>query len=511
MAERDKKNSSGSQPELLAMLLTVPEGRVTATTEPAERLWENGEGDLLQLVDPACQGTLQEVLHNLAEQLPAHMPRYLPELTLRRENCAQGFEAAFRPLDPESDPSRELRVLVVLRSRSSADEADEAHTESSQAGGFFQYLLDNGLEKRSTTEPWLATDYSPVLPIVAQPWGRLEPGEGAQPLLLENKLPLEQMAFLLHDHSELPETPVNGPRHFLLLPGAREEVLRLIQKRMQQHLDDDPETILPLEETLGQFHIRVEVNPFPLLRKALDEDLTFFHFQPILRLADQSVERFEALIRLKNENGKLLGPFQFIPPAEQHPRLIRRIDLHVLRKIARHLKGYPRLSVNVNISGCSLGAVGFAGRALETLRENGFNDLERLGIEITETAQINSTTVAEENLRLLQAEGVQIFLDDFGSSYSSGIYLRDLPVDVVKLDGSFCRELLINERCRVITRHMVDCIHECGCQAVAEWIDSEELILATAAMDFDFGQGFYLGKPLPLEELRDHPMFAKPA
>jgi EAL domain-containing protein (putative c-di-GMP-specific phosphodiesterase class I) len=157
--------------------------------------------------------------------------------------------------------------------------------------------------------------------------------------------------------------------------------------------------------------------------------------------------------------------------------------------------------VNVNISGPSWVDPTFSKYVFETLEEFPPNLGERLGLEITETALIDDIPEACTNIEKLRERKILIFLDDFGSSYSSAAYLRDLPVDVVKLDGSFTESFQNNARSLDIARCLLEAATRCGCRTVMEHISSPQLLEHARHLNADCGQGFHVGKLLTEEEL----------
>lgn len=217
------------------------------------------------------------------------------------------------------------------------------------------------------------------------------------------------------------------------------------------------------------------------------------HYQPIIRLETGVVEYFEALARIRNEDG-LLNPGSFLPLVESR-QLELEFDLAVLSAIQQDLQQgvVPAGSgVSINLSGHSVAHAHIA----DSLRGfSRFRDQFKLLLEVTETALITQLEPATHNLNEARKSGFLIALDDFGSGYSSLRYLANMPVDIVKFDISMVRQMAEGGRKQVMLEQLASMIAEAGYWLVAEGIETAELRSLVEQAGFHYGQGYLFGKP----------------
>lgn len=250
-----------------------------------------------------------------------------------------------------------------------------------------------------------------------------------------------------------------------------------------------------------------EMNWVQRIGSALDEDRFCLYAQEIRGLAaDQSTFHVELLLRLRDENGAIVGPGSFIPAAERFD-LMQQIDRWVVRAAlafcVQHLgRARPRRisSCSINLSGKSIGDEDFAAYVRQQIADFGVPP-EMICFEITETSAIADLYAARRFIGSLKSLGCRFSLDDFGSGMSSFSYLRELPVDRIKIDGSFVREIARNE----VDRAMVEMICRLGKimgkTVVAEFAETDEIVRILREIGVDYAQGYAIGRPMPLEEL----------
>ncbi len=235
------------------------------------------------------------------------------------------------------------------------------------------------------------------------------------------------------------------------------------------------------------------------LHTAIEEGRLVLHFQPVLRIADRTVRHYEALVRLEEPDGTLVLPGEFIPAAEKSG-LITGIDYRVLELAFSHLAGIEAtgrdISLAVNISGAHLGDDTLF-RWLQRVFAEGGVTPGRVLFEITETAAVRNLLRAKAFMEPLHAIGCRFVLDDFGVGFTSFAHLRALPVEIVKIDGSFVRDLPVNPQNRALVRAMTDVAHSLGKQVVAEYVESAEILAVLRELGVDYAQGFYIGRPGP--------------
>lgn len=248
-------------------------------------------------------------------------------------------------------------------------------------------------------------------------------------------------------------------------------------------------------------HLRGRIELETDLRAALDGDQFHLVYQPIFDLADNALTGFEALLRWQHPERGLVSPATFIPLAEE-TRLIVEIGAWVLGRACADiadLPGGPRLSVNLSPVQLAVGDI--IGVVRQVLERTGF-EASRLELEITETALFDNNARNLEALRELKALGVGIVLDDFGTGYSSLSHLRLFPLDTIKIDRSFVREMVIRPDSAAIVDTIADLAGRLGMTTTAEGIETAEQQDVARRAGCTHGQGFFLGRPQPLEQAR---------
>lgn len=238
------------------------------------------------------------------------------------------------------------------------------------------------------------------------------------------------------------------------------------------------------------------------LQNAIEEDRFILYRQPIISLEGKgSANHSEVLIRMLSESGDVIAPFEFLPVAEQY-QLMPIIDRWVVKEAFSLLKNSEcNLSAeahcSINLSGQTLGDTTFLDEVLVLFAETKI-PYSKICFEITETALISNFTIAQTFISTLRERGCKFSLDDFGSGLSSFTYLKTLPVDYLKIDGSFVVGMLDDEK----DYNMVKSIHQIGqfmgMKTVAEFIESEEILECVKRIGIDYGQGYALGKPEPI-------------
>jgi diguanylate cyclase (GGDEF)-like protein len=226
-------------------------------------------------------------------------------------------------------------------------------------------------------------------------------------------------------------------------------------------------------------------------------------YQPVVDLADGRITGFEALLRWEHPLHGTIDPLRFVGIAEE-TGLILSIGEWVLERAyvdtARWVERFgTRLAVGVNVSGRQLKGRGLAEKVLR-LREQYPADVELL-LEITESVVVREDGESVESLRALRDLGVQVAIDDFGTGYSSIAYLRHLPVDVLKIDRSFVREVARDARSAALVDAITAMASALDLRLVAEGIEHVEQASTLRAMGCQFGQGYWFARPMPAEEV----------
>ena len=251
------------------------------------------------------------------------------------------------------------------------------------------------------------------------------------------------------------------------------------------------------------------------LREALLNDSFRLDAQPILPLRGSGARpRFELLIRMLGDHGEVIAPDKFLSSADRY-QLMPSIDRWVVRHACRLLGEYARSAGTdigrfaVNLSGQSLRDRAFLDFVIGQIQEARLPP-KVLCFELTETATMGDLANAQQFMRTLQNLGCQFALDDFGTGVSSLAYLKDLPVQYLKIDGSFVRDALTNERSGSMIRAIAQLARVMGMETVAEYVESDELRVKMAELGVDYGQGFAIGRSRPLAELLAQPRCQTP-
>ncbi|KFZ36204.1 hypothetical protein HR45_17595 [Shewanella mangrovi] len=244
------------------------------------------------------------------------------------------------------------------------------------------------------------------------------------------------------------------------------------------------------------------------ITQAIETRELMLYFQQIRSLNGVSKrQRLEILLRIKGEHERVLPPAQFIAAAERF-KLMPDVDKEVIRKafewLSQHRELIDSISLSINLSANSLGADGMLDYIAD---QQQYFDVPSSCIcfEITETSAIQNRQRAMQMLQNLRKLGFAFALDDFGSGFASYGYLRELPVDYVKIDGCFVRQIASNARDFAIVKSIHDVCKTMGIETVAEFVESTEIIDKLNQIGINYAQGYAIGRPKPLAQYQ-HPI-----
>jgi diguanylate cyclase (GGDEF)-like protein/PAS domain S-box-containing protein len=237
------------------------------------------------------------------------------------------------------------------------------------------------------------------------------------------------------------------------------------------------------------------------ITSAVEDDRFELYFQPIIGIGERHTERrrhYELLLRMRDEDGELVGPNQFIPAAERY-NLMSTLDRWVIHQALSELAdrsedGEARYTIAINLSGTSLSEDRFLDFVIEELKSQKL-PAGAICFEITETAAISNLARVVHFMQTLKKLGCKFSLDDFGSGLSSFTYLKNLPVDYLKIDGQFIRNVVDDSVDEEMVRAIQKVGNAMGIETIAERVENREVLEKLGALGVEFAQGFYIARP----------------
>lgn len=252
-----------------------------------------------------------------------------------------------------------------------------------------------------------------------------------------------------------------------------------------------------IEKNLGTTYLVSQI------KNALEKNEFYLEYQPKIKLKSGKIERVEALIRWKHPILGVIPPGEFIPKLEK-TLSIRKVTWWVLERVLKDIKDWEKkgikLSVSVNICQKDLSGRNFVKKVFELLEKHKVNP-DFLELEITETDIITDKEGAIKVLSFLRTGGVKISIDDFGTGYSSLSYLNSLPIDFIKIDKSFIKDIAKSEKKQNLVKNTIDMSHVLGKGVIAEGVEDEETYYLLKELDCEQIQGFYIAKGMTKEKL----------
>ena len=240
------------------------------------------------------------------------------------------------------------------------------------------------------------------------------------------------------------------------------------------------------------------------LRRALERNEFVLHYQPIVALETGTIRGFEALIRWQHPERGFISPDDFIPIAEE-TGLIVPIGQWVIEEACRQIRRwqdefpqYPPLQISVNLSSKQFINSDLIAQIRQALRETGL-DAHSLKLEITESMVMENVEVATDMLQQLRNLGIELSIDDFGTGYSSLSYLHRFPISTLKIDRSFVSSMTGNNENAEIVRTIMMLARSLKLDVVAEGVETQDQLSQLAALECEYGQGYFFSKPLNAE------------
>jgi diguanylate cyclase (GGDEF)-like protein len=246
-------------------------------------------------------------------------------------------------------------------------------------------------------------------------------------------------------------------------------------------------------------HTRARLTWVNRIEHALANDGFALLAQPILDLQTHRVRQHELLLRMLDQEGELIPPAAFLTIAERFG-LISDIDEWVVTHAIELIEQYPKLQLEVNISGVSLGDAQLL-QSIETRLERSRINPSRLIFEVTETAAVANITHAQTFAQRLRNHGCRFALDDFGAGFGSFYYLKHLPFDYVKIDGEFVQHAANGHIDQLVIEAVVRIAQGLGKETIAEFVTDERTQRIVTRLGVDYAQGYYIGRPVPIDAL----------
>jgi diguanylate cyclase (GGDEF)-like protein/PAS domain S-box-containing protein len=240
------------------------------------------------------------------------------------------------------------------------------------------------------------------------------------------------------------------------------------------------------------------------IEQAMEDNNFVLYCQRILPLKGKGGLHGEVLLRLKDEQGNLISPGEFLPAAERY-HMVSRIDKWVVREVFDWMRQHHDQlnhieTISINLSGQSLGDKNFNAYVLDLIRHHAM-DCSKICFEITETAAIINISVAEKFIDSMKRHHIKFSLDDFGSGVSSFGYLKKLDVDYIKIDGQFIKSLTKNAIDQATVRCITEVAKVTGKKTIAEWVEDESTEKLLKEMGINYTQGYLKHRPAPIDHM----------
>jgi diguanylate cyclase (GGDEF)-like protein len=240
------------------------------------------------------------------------------------------------------------------------------------------------------------------------------------------------------------------------------------------------------------------------IHQAIDEDLFCLYAQEIVPLVKSNDVHYELLIRMLDKKGNTIPPGSFLPAAERF-NLISKIDRWVIKQAFRLLLENPKFTehvsyISLNLSGQSIAEDDFHAFVVKEMVDSMIPP-EKVCFEITETSAIFNLNLASQFISKMRLLGCRFSLDDFGSGLSSFAYLKNLPVDYLKIDGMFVKDISDDPIDHAMVKSINEIGHVMGMQTIAEFVENDEIKGMLREIGVDYAQGYGIGKPKPINDL----------
>ncbi|ESS70988.1 diguanylate cyclase/phosphodiesterase with PAS/PAC sensor(S) [Methyloglobulus morosus KoM1] len=242
------------------------------------------------------------------------------------------------------------------------------------------------------------------------------------------------------------------------------------------------------------------------IRSGLERQRFILYGQPIVPLHDTDEGlHFEALLRYRDDRGNIIPPGAFLPAAERY-NLASELDRWIISNLLEWLATRPDFLSTLSLCSVNLSGLSLSDESMLKFISSQFQQwnvpTNKLCFEITETAAISNLSHATHFINQLKEQGCLFSLDDFGSGLSSFAYLKHLPVDYLKIDGLFVKDILVDEVDLAMVKSINEVGHVMNKKTIAEFVENEAIFNLLKKLGIDYAQGYGIGKPVPLDELK---------
>ncbi len=245
------------------------------------------------------------------------------------------------------------------------------------------------------------------------------------------------------------------------------------------------------------------------INEALDEDRFQLYYQPIIHIGSGNNDKYhyEILLRMLDKTGHIVMPNEFLPTVEKY-NFARKVDRWVIDNLFWWLSNHSEHLANLELCSINLSGDTLSDDEIYKFILHRFNETdippEKICFEVTETATITNFDVALKFIESIKRLGCRISLDDFGSGLSSFAYLKKLPVDHLKIDGQFVKNIVHDRIDYEIVKSINDIGHALDMKIIAEYVEDEAILMKLSELKVDYAQGYGIGKPLPLDEFQEN-------
>ena len=255
----------------------------------------------------------------------------------------------------------------------------------------------------------------------------------------------------------------------------------------------------------------MDISWFNLIQETIRSDGFVLVYQPIIDNVDNGRECYEVLLRMPGPNGELVLPSTFLPMAQRFglmPDIDRWVVVHAMKKLADVLASGRDITFSINLSGQALEDVSFPALVKDQMTLNHLPP-GCVILEITEQSALRHLENLKRLIQVLQDKGCRFALDDFGTGFSSFVYLKNLPVDFIKIDGSFVNSMAQNAIDETMVLSIIHIARSLGMKTIAEFVPDDKTMTILRDAGVDYMQGFYLG--MPSERLPVNPLVSSDA